>query len=110
MFIGSNSATGVKTKTYTFTFRALKRGSTTVSLNSYSAYAYDDLSTLDLTASSKTVRIITQEELAELLNITPRQVQRIENGQSRPSLKTLKLIIKILEISDEDIVKLIKEI
>ena len=53
---------------------------------------------------------ITQEELAELLNITPRQVQRIENGQSRPSLKTLKLIIKILEISDEDVVKLIKEI
>ncbi|MFR5856673.1 MAG: helix-turn-helix transcriptional regulator [Bacilli bacterium] len=56
------------------------------------------------------MRNITQEELAELLNITPRQVQRIENGQSRPSLKTLKLIIKILEISDEDIVKLIKEI
>ena len=56
------------------------------------------------------MRNITQEELAELLNITPRQVQRIENGQSRPSLKTLKLIIKILEISDDDIVKLIKEI
>lgn len=56
------------------------------------------------------MRNITQEELAELLNITPRQVQRIENGQSRPSLKTLKLIIKILEISDEDVVKLIKEI
>lgn len=56
------------------------------------------------------MRNITQEELAELLNITPRQVQRIESGQSRPSLKTLKLIIKILEISDEDIVKLIKEI
>ena len=56
------------------------------------------------------MRNITQEELAELLNITPRQVQRIESGQSRPSLKTLKLIIKMLEISDEDIVKLIKEI
>lgn len=56
------------------------------------------------------MRNITQEELAELLNITPRQVQRIESGQSRPSLKTLKLIIKILEISDEDVVKLIKEI
>lgn len=53
---------------------------------------------------------ITQEELAELLNITPRQVQRIESGQSKPSLKTLKLIIKILEISDEDIVKLIREL
>lgn len=53
---------------------------------------------------------ITQEELAELLNITPRQVQRIESGESRPSLKTLKLLIKILEISDEDVVKIIKEI
>ncbi len=53
---------------------------------------------------------ITQEELAELLNITPRQVQRIESGESRPSLKTLKLLIEILEISCEDVVKIIKEI
>lgn len=53
---------------------------------------------------------ITQEELAEKLNLSPRQVQRIENGTSRPSLKTLKLIIEILEISDEDIIKLIKEL
>ena len=52
---------------------------------------------------------ITQEELAEKLNISPRQVQRIENGTSRPSLKTLKLIIEIL-VSDEDIIKLIKEL
>ena len=53
---------------------------------------------------------ITQEELAELLNITPRQVQRIESGESRPSLKTLKLLIEILEINDEDVVKIIKEL
>ena len=53
---------------------------------------------------------ITQEELAELLNITPRQVQIIESGESRPSLKTLKLLIEILEISDADVVKIIKEI
>lgn len=53
---------------------------------------------------------ITQEELAEKLNISPRQVQRIESKQSRPSIKTLKEIIKILNISDDDIVKLIKEI
>ena len=33
---------------------------------------------------------ITQEKLAELLDITPRQVQRIESGESRPSLRTLK--------------------
>lgn len=53
---------------------------------------------------------ITQEQLAELINITPRQLQRIESGESRPSLKTLKLLIEILEISDEDVVKFIKEI
>ena len=53
---------------------------------------------------------ITQEELAEKLNISPRQVQRIEAKQSRSSIKTLKEIIKILNISDEGIVKLIKEI
>lgn len=53
---------------------------------------------------------ITQEELAELLNITPRQVQRIESGESRPSLRTLNLLIEILEISCEDVVKIIKEI
>ena len=53
---------------------------------------------------------ITQEELAEKLNISPRQVQRIEAKQSKPSIKTLKEIIKILNISDDDIVKLIKEI
>ena len=53
---------------------------------------------------------ITQKELAEKLNISPRQVQRIEAKQSRSSIKTLKEIIKILNISDEDIVKLIKEI
>ncbi|HIU11930.1 MAG TPA: helix-turn-helix transcriptional regulator [Candidatus Onthocola stercorigallinarum] len=53
---------------------------------------------------------ITQEKLAELLDITPRQVQRIESGESRPSLRTLKLLIEILEISAEDVVKIIKEI
>ena len=51
---------------------------------------------------------LTQEELAEKLDITPRQVQRIENNQSKPSIKTLQLLIKILKIKDEDIVKIIK--
>ena len=56
------------------------------------------------------LRNMTQEELAEKVDLTPRQIQRIENGTSRPSLKTLKLIIEILEITDEDIVKLIEEL
>ena len=56
------------------------------------------------------LRNMTQEELAEKVDLSPRQIQRIENGTSRPSLKTLKLIIEILEITDEDIVKLIEEL
>lgn len=52
---------------------------------------------------------ITQEKLAELLDISPRQMQRIENGSSETSLKTLKKIIKVLNISDEDIVEYMKK-
>lgn len=51
----------------------------------------------------------TQEELAELIEISPRQLQRIESKQSETKLNTLRKIINILKISDEDIVKIIKE-
>lgn len=54
-------------------------------------------------------RKITQEKLAELLDISPRQLQRIENGSSETSLKTLKKLIKVLDISDEDIVEFLKK-
>ena len=47
---------------------------------------------------------LTQEKLAELLDISPRQLQKIESGHTETSLKTLKKLIKILDISDEDIV------
>lgn len=52
---------------------------------------------------------ITQEKLAELLDISPRQLQRIENGSSETSLKTLKKLIKVLDISDEVIVEFLKK-
>ena len=52
---------------------------------------------------------ITQEKLAELIDISPRQLQRIENGSSETSLKTLKKLIEVLNISDEDVVKYIKK-
>lgn len=52
---------------------------------------------------------LTQEKLAELLDITPRQYQRIEKEKRGTSLKTFKKLVKILDISDEDIVKYIKE-
>ena len=52
---------------------------------------------------------LTQEELAELLEISPRQLQRIENKESNPSIKTFRKLIKVLKITDADILKIVKE-
>lgn len=51
----------------------------------------------------------TQEILAEILCISTRHLQRIENGENEPSLELLKKMIKILNINDNDIVKYIKK-
>lgn len=51
---------------------------------------------------------LTQEELAEKIDITWRQMQRIEKGKSIPSIHTLKKLIIVLNISNEDIAKYIK--
>lgn len=61
--MAASSSTGVKSKTYTFTFKTLKKGSTKVSVDSYLAYAFDDMSQISLTSGSKQINIITQEEL-----------------------------------------------
>ena len=53
---------------------------------------------------------LTQEELAEKLEITWRQMQRIETGKSMPSYLTLKKLVIILQISDKDIADYIKNI
>lgn len=50
----------------------------------------------------------TQEELAEKIGISPRQVQRIEYNESNTKIKTLRKYIEILEIEDADIIKIIK--
>ena len=64
----NSSATGVKSKSYTFTFKTKKTGSTKIAVNTYLAYAYEQkddgsFEQIDLSSSSKTLRIITQEEL-----------------------------------------------
>lgn len=58
-----NSSSGTKNKTYTFSFKALKTGTTRVSVSSYLVYAYQDNSELSINSSSKTVKIMTQQEL-----------------------------------------------
>lgn len=58
----TTTLSGVKSKSYTFVFKTLKKGSTRVSVSSYLAYAMDE-SEISLTSSSKTIKIMTQEEL-----------------------------------------------
>ena len=49
------------------------------------------------------------EKLAELANISWRNLQRIENGKDKDAkFNTIKKLIKILEIDDTDILKYIK--
>lgn len=50
----------------------------------------------------------TQEELAEIINISPKQLQRIEKDENKTKIETIKKIIKVLNIPDEEILKYIK--
>lgn len=61
--MAASTATGVKSKSYTFTFKTLKKGSTSVSVGGYLAYAYADLSEISLSSNSKKINIITLAEL-----------------------------------------------
>lgn len=51
----------------------------------------------------------TQEEFAEIINISTRQLQRIEKNEEQTKIITLKKIIKILQIPDEEIIEFIKK-
>ena len=51
----------------------------------------------------------TQEELAEIINISPRQLQRIEKEEDKTKIETLRKIIKVLQIPDKEILEYIKK-
>lgn len=50
----------------------------------------------------------SQEELAERIDISWRHLQRLEHNESKTTVKTLKKLIKVLKVSDEDILKYLK--
>ena len=50
----------------------------------------------------------SQEELAEKIDISWRHLQRLEHTESKTTVKTLKKLIKVLNISDGDIIKYLK--
>ena len=51
---------------------------------------------------------LTQEQLAEKIDISWRQLQRIEKNESETRVQTLKKIVNALEISNDEIIKYIR--
>ena len=47
----------------------------------------------------------TQERLSEILGISTRQLQRIEKNEAETRIKTLKKIIDVLKIPDDEIIE-----
>lgn len=52
---------------------------------------------------------LSQEELAEEINISWRQLQRIEQNEEKTRITTFKRIIKALNIPDDEILKFLKK-
>lgn len=52
---------------------------------------------------------LTQEQLAEMLDISTRHLQRIEADFRNTKIDMLIKIIEILKIEDKDIIKMLKE-
>lgn len=47
----------------------------------------------------------TQEQLSEIINISTRQLQRIELDEEKTKIVTMKKLIKVLQIPDNEIIK-----
>lgn len=53
----------IKSKTYTYTFKAISSGTSTISVKTYEVLDYKDTKRLSTSVSSKTIKVITQSEL-----------------------------------------------
>jgi len=52
---------------------------------------------------------MTQEQLAEALDISWRHLQRLEYAEDKTTVSTLKKLIKILNIPDEEVLNYLKK-
>lgn len=52
---------------------------------------------------------LTQEELAEKLDISWRHLQRLEYNEEKTTVSTLKKIIKVLNINDDEILEYLRK-
>lgn len=54
-------------------------------------------------------RHLSQEELAEEIGISWRQLQRLEHDEEKTRVSTFKRIVKVLNIPDEEVIDFIKK-
>ena len=52
---------------------------------------------------------LSQEELAEEIGISNRHLQRLEHNEENTRVSTFKKIVKVLDVSDDEILKFIKK-
>ena len=52
---------------------------------------------------------LTQEELAEEIGISWRQLQRLEHKEEKTRISTFKKIVKVLKIPDDEVLRFIKD-
>ena len=52
---------------------------------------------------------LTQEELAEEIGISWRQLQRLEHNEENTRVSTFKKIVEVLKIPDDEVLKFIKK-
>lgn len=50
----------------------------------------------------------TQEQLAEKVDISWRQLQRIEKNEAETRVQTLKKLVKVLDIPNEEVINYLK--
>ncbi len=55
------------------------------------------------------VNHLSQEELAEEIGISWRQLQRLEHNEEHTRISTFKKIVKALNVPDDEIIKFIKK-
>lgn len=52
---------------------------------------------------------LTQEQLAEKVDISWRHLQRLENEEDKTTIRTLRKIIDVLDIPDEEVLDYIRK-
>lgn len=52
---------------------------------------------------------LTQEELAEMIDISWRQLQRIEKNEDETRVQTLKKIVRALDIPNDEVIRYMKK-